>query len=94
MGYLRGFVHGAVAGTVIGLCVAPQPGERTRLQLREGVKAVREGAEVTARTLRRVAPVVGPMASTAAQMVDRVRHRNDDEMASVYGNGSLGTPPV
>jgi hypothetical protein len=26
MGYIRGFIHGAVAGTLIGLCIAPQPG--------------------------------------------------------------------
>ncbi|MBV9101779.1 MAG: YtxH domain-containing protein [Candidatus Dormibacteraeota bacterium] len=86
MGYVRGFVHGAVAGTVIGLCAAPQTGDRTRAQLREGMKAVREGAEVTARALSRVAPV----ANTAVQAVERVRHRSESSTATVHGNGSLG----
>jgi gas vesicle protein len=81
-----------VAGTVIGLCIAPQPGEKTRVQLRDAYKAVREGAEVAASTLRRMAPVVAPVASS---MVDKVRRRNEDDLASVYGNGSLGSsPPV
>lgn len=86
MGYVRGFVHGAVAGTVIGLCAAPQTGDRTRAQLREGVKAVREGAEVTARALSRVAPV----ANSAVQAVERVRHRSESTPAAVHGNGTLG----
>lgn len=88
MGYVRGFVHGTVAGTVIGLCVAPQTGDRTRVQLSEGLKAVREGAQVTARALQRVAPV----ASQAVQVVERVRHRNDAEVGSPHGNGTLSTP--
>ncbi len=86
MGYFRGFIHGAVAGTVIGLCVAPQTGDRTRTQLREGAKAVREGADVTARALKRVAPV----ATSAVQVMERVRHRADADAASVHGNGNIG----
>jgi gas vesicle protein len=30
MGYFRGLMHGAAVGTVIGLCVAPQTGDKTR----------------------------------------------------------------
>ena len=86
MGYVRGLVHGTVVGTVIGLCAAPQTGDRTRAQLREGMKAVREGAEVTARALSRVAPV----ANSAVQAVERVRHRSETTAASVQGNGTLG----
>jgi gas vesicle protein len=88
MGYIRGFVHGAVAGTVIGLCVAPQPGDRTRAQLQEGTKALREGAQVTARALKRVAPV----ASNAVQAMERARHRNESEYASIRGNGTVQAP--
>jgi gas vesicle protein len=86
MGYLRGLVHGAIAGTVIGLSIAPQTGDRTRAQLRQGAKAAREGAEVTARALKRVAPV-------ASYAVERVRHHSDSETASVHGNGSVGASP-
>lgn len=73
MGYFRGFVHGAAAGTVIGLCIAPQTGDRTRAQLKQATDGLREGIEVTARALQRVAPV----ASGAVQAVERVRHRSD-----------------
>ncbi len=87
MGYPRGFVHGAVIGTVLGLCIAPQTGDRTRAQLRVGVKAAREGAEVTARALKRVAPV-------ASYAVERVRHHSDSETAVAHGNGSVGASPI
>ncbi|MBV8301645.1 MAG: YtxH domain-containing protein [Candidatus Dormibacteraeota bacterium] len=73
MGYFRGFVHGAAIGTVIGLSVAPQTGDKTRAQLKQAAAGVREGLEVTSRALQRVAPV----ASSAAQVVDRVRHRGE-----------------
>ena len=88
MGYLRGLVHGAIAGTVLGLSIAPQTGDRTRAQLRQGVKAAREGAEVTARALKRVAPV-------ASYAVERVRHHSDGEYTVAHGNGTgtVGVSP-
>jgi len=81
MGYVRGFVHGTVAGVALGLCVAPQNGEKTRQQVSATVKAVREGAEVTLRALERVAP----MASSAVHAVERVRHRD----RAGEGNGTV-----
>ena len=38
MGYVRGLVHGTVAGAVIGILVAPGAGTETRRQLRERVE--------------------------------------------------------
>jgi len=82
MGYLRGFAHGTFAGVALGLCVAPQTGDKTRAQVAATVKAVREGAEATKRALQRVAPV----ASGAVHAVDRVRHRNE---RAYEGNGNI-----
>ena len=71
MGYIRGFVHGAVAGTLIGLWVAPQSGERTRAQLRAFGKAARGGVDAAQRTAKQVAPVVGGAAALAREEVGR-----------------------
>jgi gas vesicle protein len=84
MGYIRGFVHGAAVGTVVGLCIAPQTGDRTRAQLREAAKGVREGVDVASRALGRVAPV----ATSAVQAVERVRHRGD-QTEEVNGSGTV-----
>ena len=81
MGYTRGLIHGTAIGVVIGLSIAPQPGDRTRAQLREAAKGVRAGLELTGRAMQRVAPVVAPVAGNAVHVVDRVRHRRDTEPA-------------
>jgi gas vesicle protein len=73
MGYIRGLMHGAVVGTAIGLCVAPQTGDKTRAQLRVLAAAAREGAMTTGRTLSKAKPV----ASGAAHLVATARHRGD-----------------
>ena len=57
MGYFRGLMHGAAVGTVIGLCVAPQTGDKTRAQLRLMTAAAREGAMSTGRALNRAKPM-------------------------------------
>ena len=49
MGYIKGLVHGAVVGTLVGLWVAPQSGERTRAQLRAFGKAARDGIDTAQR---------------------------------------------
>ena len=91
MGYIRGFVHGAAIGSVIGICLAPQEGARTRAQFKEAGKGVRTGLEITGRAMQRVAPVVAPVAGNAMQVVDRVRHRREPGDDSVYaGNGASG----
>jgi len=73
MGYIRGFIHGAAVGTVVGLCVAPQTGDRTRAQLQQAAQGIREAVDVISRAVSQVAPV----ASSAVQAVERVRHRGD-----------------
>ena len=73
MGYIRGFMHGAAVGTVIGLCVAPQTGDKTRAQLRTLSAAAREGAMSTGRALSKAKP----MASGAVQLVATARHRGE-----------------
>ncbi len=73
MAYFRGLVHGAAIGTVVGLCIAPQTGERTRAQLRAAGEAARNGAIATTRALQKAAPV----ASSAVHVVARARQRGD-----------------
>jgi gas vesicle protein len=84
MGYVRGFVHGGVAGVVVGLCIAPQPGTKTRQQLAAFGNAARDGYQVAERTVRRVAPFAGAAAELARQQVANVR-RDDDDSVSVEG---------
>ena len=81
MAYIRGFVHGAVVGTAIGLCVAPQTGDKTRAQLRVARAAAREGVITAGRALQRARP----MASSAVHLVATARHRGEPAM---NGSGS------
>ncbi len=83
MGYVRGFVHGGVIGTVIGICVAPQPGVKTRQQLAAFGSAARDGYQIAERTVRRVAPFASAAADIARQQVDKVVR--DDEAVSLEG---------
>jgi gas vesicle protein len=85
MGYFRGFVHGAAVGTVVGLCVAPQTGDKTRAQLQQAAGAVRDGVEATSRALSKMAPV----AEQAVQMVDRVRRRGEHSDGDTNGTGTV-----
>ncbi len=87
MAYFRGLVHGAALGTVIGLCIAPQTGDRTRTQLRAAGLAARNGAIATTRAMRKAAP----MASGAVHVVARGRHRSD---AAVNGTEVAQGIPV
>jgi gas vesicle protein len=82
MGYIKGFVHGAVAGTLIGLWVAPQSGERTRAQLRAFGKAARDGVDTAQRTAKHIAPVLGGAASLAREQLERRRHYEESEVTS------------
>lgn len=85
MGYVRGFVHGGVVGVVVGLCVAPQPGNRTRQQLAAFGAAAKDGYQVAERTVRRVAPFAGAAADLARSQVGKARGGEDDAV-SVEGS--------
>jgi gas vesicle protein len=87
MAYIRGFMHGAVVGTVVGLCVAPQTGDKTRAQLRVAQAAAREGMMATGRALHRARP----MASGAVHLVATARHRGEPAM---NGSGSTSGATV
>jgi gas vesicle protein len=80
MGYIRGFVHGVAAGALLGICIAPQAGERTRAQLAGLVKAAQSGVETAQRTAKHVAPVVGGAASLAREQLVR-RHHPEEQTA-------------
>jgi len=91
VGYFRGLIHGIALGTLAGLALAPQPGDRTRAQMREAAKGVKGGIETTGRAVQRVAPAVGPVAGSAVQIVTtRVRRRRpeDEGVSSYTGNGA------
>lgn len=85
MGYVRGFVHGSVVGTVVGICLAPQPGARTRQQLAAFGTAARDGIQVAERTVRRVAPFASSAVHVARQQVEKARQHDDDPL-SVEGS--------
>jgi gas vesicle protein len=88
MGYIRGFVHGVAAGALLGICIAPQSGERTRAQLSGLVKATRSGVDTAQRTAKHVAPVVGGAASLAREQL--VRRRHHEQPAAVPGTTENG----
>jgi len=91
--YIRGLVHGAVLGTVIGLCVAPQPGRQTREQIQSIAIAIRDGVQQVVETARRVAPTAQVAARQVGEVVSSVRgkvrrHGDSDEDALISVNGS------
>lgn len=91
MGYVRGLIHGVAIGTLAGLALAPQPGERTREQMKDAAKGMRSGLEVTGRAVQKVAPVVAPVAQNALHAVDLVRRRraaDDDDMLASNGTAA------
>ena len=88
MGYFRGLMHGVAIGTLAGLALAPQPGERTREQMKDAAKGMRNGLEVTGRAMQRMAPVVVPVAQNAMHAVDLVRRRRGDDEDLVATNGA------
>lgn len=96
MGYVRGFIHGAIAGTAIGVCVAPQPGSRTRAQLSGLAEAAQSCFHVARRTAQRVAPLAAGAASAAREKVERTRrHDNGHGLAEIEGSlpGDSGWRP-
>lgn len=96
MGYVRGFIHGAIAGTAIGVCVAPQPGSRTRAQLSGCAGAAQNCFQVARRTAQRVAPLAASAASAAREKVERTRrHDNGHSMVQIEGSvpGDSGWRP-
>lgn len=74
MGYVRGFVHGSIIGAVVGVCVAPQPGTKTRQQLGAFGIAARDGYQIAERTVRKVMPFASAAADVARQQVEKVVH--------------------
>ena len=88
MGYFRGLIHGVAIGTLAGLALAPQTGDRTREQMKDAAKGVRSGLEVTGRAMQRMAPVVAPVAQNAMHAVDLVRRRRGDDDEMLASNGT------
>ena len=58
MGYVRGLLHGTAAGIVVGLCLAPQTGKKTRAQLNELGRHARDTYQAAERTFHKVAPMI------------------------------------
>jgi hypothetical protein len=65
LGFLVGFVLGALAGAGAALLLAPQSGDVTRRRIRRGVRRLREGA----------ADRVGEMREGAERELRRARRR-------------------
>jgi gas vesicle protein len=96
MGYFRGVIHGMAVGTVVGLCIAPQDGKRTRAQLQRAADQARNGIQVAQQTARTVVPraqvaarTVASAAETVRGSMERMRHdREGEPYVSVNGDGS------
>ena len=81
---------------MIGLCVAPQEGKRTREQVRRTTDAVRQGVQRAQETARRVAPTVQSAAQSVGEVVGSVRSRlqhdaDEEALISVNGGNRPGT---
>lgn len=95
MGYVRGVIHGMAMGTVLGLCIAPQEGTRTRAQIQRVVEQARTGiqhAQDTARTVmpkaQEAARTVASAAETVRGSMERMRHSGEEAEPYVSVNGS------
>ena len=75
MGYFRGLVHGVAIGTLAGLCVAPQKGDKTRAQVQGIVIGAQKTAKSVQKTARRVAPQVQDAARSAVDTANKVASR-------------------
>ena len=89
MGYMRGFIHGAVVGAAAGLCLAPQDGERTRAQLRTTAESLRGGIKSAQDTAARMAPVVETTKQRAIVVAGKARRtlQHDDGRPQTAGAG-------
>ncbi|HXA30467.1 MAG TPA: YtxH domain-containing protein [Candidatus Angelobacter sp.] len=102
MGYIRGVIHGTVIGMAVGICIAPQDGERTRAQIARAVEQARstmQKAQATARVVMPKAQVAArSLAGAAGTVREQVEKRRSHADAEPYvsvnggGNGSPGTP--
>ncbi len=96
MAYIRGLVHGTVAGAVIGLLVAPQEGRQTREQAQTIAVAVRDGVQQVIDTARRVAPTAQTAARQVGEVMSNVRGKvtrrhgdaEDGQLISVNGSAT------
>jgi gas vesicle protein len=97
MGYIRGVIHGTAIGTVVGLCIAPQEGSRTRAQLSKAIEQTRATVQRAQGTARVMMPKAQNAARTVVEQVEKIRHH--DEQTEPYvsvnggGNGSPGGRP-
>ena len=94
MGYFRGVIHGMAIGTVVGICIAPQEGTRTREQLARAAEQARSGmqrAQETARSMAPKAQVAARSMVSAAETVrgtvERMRHHDEAGEPYVSVNG-------
>src|SRR5688572_14324235 len=78
MGYIRGLVHGTVIGTIAGLCIAPQPGVRTREQLSAFGHAARDAYGIAEQTVRKVAPYAEVAVATVRRSIDKATDKSAD----------------
>jgi gas vesicle protein len=99
MGYIRGVIHGTAIGTVVGLCIAPQEGSRTRAQVVRTVEQARSTVQKAQETARVVMPkaqsaarsVVEAAGTVREQVEKRRSHADAEPYVSVNGGGN-GSP--
>lgn len=98
MGYIRGVIHGTAIGTVVGLCIAPQEGTRTRAQLQRALAQTRSTVQKAQETARTMMPVAQSAARTVVEAAGTVREQvekrrsNAEAEPYVSVNGGNGSP--
>jgi gas vesicle protein len=81
---------------VVGLCIAPQEGTRTRAQLSRALEQTRSTVQRAQETARTVMPKAQSAARTVVEQVEKMRsHEEAEPYVSVNGggNGSPGGRP-
>ncbi|MFN2451024.1 MAG: YtxH domain-containing protein [Candidatus Dormibacteria bacterium] len=94
MGYLKGFIHGAAIGTAVGICVAPQPGRKTREQVSSFAGSASGAAAKAQDAARQAAPFVQSAASTVVGAASSVKDKvtgGDDPAIAVKGQVTVRT---
>jgi gas vesicle protein len=93
MGYFRGVIHGMAVGTVVGLCIAPQEGARTRSQIQRAAGQARSGVQRAQETARTVMPMAQTAVRGMAGAAGRMRHPHEEAEPYVsVDSGGNGNP--
>jgi hypothetical protein len=85
--FLSGVIVGALAGAALGFLLAPGPGRRTRERIRE------KSEDPTGRSRYRADRVAERIRTTAEDLVERVRQRDEAQITIEWVDPQEPAPP-